>query len=253
MARPPYSPAVGPADKVRGRLATRRRDGRPAPEPSRHSAVAHDRSAATVRKASAAGQRPGSSLSPVASTAASTAHAFGSSEPCPARTSRSLPVAPPRPEPTRAVPAAPRPSLSGCRCATGWWAVQPSRSPSGVRLRSRHLVGAVLVLGELGHLGRHRPWRGAGGRRDRGGATRSGRGELPAGLRRLLLHRLHRLAAALGDGQPAREQAKTDHRSPPRLRAELRRCLRRCRDITSTSRSPAPLIGLLCCFPVREE
>jgi hypothetical protein len=33
----------------------------------------------------------------------------------------------------------------------------------------------------------------------------------------------------------------------------LRRCLRRCRDITSTSRPPPPLIGLLCCFPFRQE
>jgi hypothetical protein len=33
-------------------------------------------------------------------------------------------------EPTCAVPAAPRPPRSGCRCVTGWWAVQPSRSPS---------------------------------------------------------------------------------------------------------------------------
>src|SRR6266508_4749116 len=86
----------------------------------------------------------------------------------------------------------------------------------GVRLRSRLLVATVVVLDELGHLGQHRPWRGTSGRRDRSGATRSGRGELPADLRRLLLRRLHGLAAALGDGQPAREQAKTDQRSPPR-------------------------------------
>jgi hypothetical protein len=117
----------------------------------------------------------------------------------------------------------------------------------GVRLRSRHLVVAVVV-GELGHLGRHRPWRGAGGRRDRGGATRSGRSELPAGLRRLLLHPFHRLAAALGDGQPAASRPRPTSGRHHGLRAELRRCLRRCRDITSTSRPrPADWVALL--FP----
>src|SRR5215207_4883690 len=82
----------------------------------------------------------------------------------------------------------------------------------GVRLRPRLLVAAVVV----GHLGQHRTWRSAGGRRDRGGPSRSGRGELLARLARLLLRHLHGLAAALGDGQPAGEQAKTDQRSPPR-------------------------------------
>jgi len=56
MARAHRTPRRwGPPDKVWGRQATRRRDGWPAPEPSRHSAVAHDRAAATARKASAAG------------------------------------------------------------------------------------------------------------------------------------------------------------------------------------------------------
>src|SRR5215207_4042087 len=81
----------------------------------------------------------------------------------------------------------------------------------GVRLRPRLLVAAVVV----GHLGQHRTGRSAGGRPDRGGPSRSGPGELLARLARLLLRHLHGLAAALGDGQPAGEQAKTDQRSPP--------------------------------------
>ena len=76
-------------------------------------------------------------------------------------------------------------------------AVSVSVSVAVSRLRPRLLV-ATVVLGELGHLGQHRTWRSAGGRRDRSGATRSGRGELQARLARLLLPRLHGLAAALG-------------------------------------------------------
>ena len=61
------------------------------------------------------------------------------------------------------------------------------------------------------------------------------------------------LAAALGDSQPAREQAKTDQRSPPRPA--------RCVAALPASLPghhvhlppPALLIGLLCCFPVREQ
>src|SRR5215218_883300 len=122
----------------------------------------------------------------------------------------------------------------------------------GVRLRFRLLVVAV-VLGELGHLGRHRTWRGTSGRRDRSGPGRSGRDELPAGLRRLLLGRLHGLAAALGDGQPAREQAKTDQRSPPRPARWVAALLASLPGHHVHLPPPAPLVGLPCCFPVRDE
>src|SRR5215207_1974208 len=49
--------------------------------------------------------------------------------------------------------------------------------------------------------------------------------------------------------QPASRPRPTSGRHHG-LRAELRRCLGLCRDITSTSHPPPPLIGLLCCFPV---
>src|SRR5512132_3819948 len=52
--------------------------------------------------------------------------------------------------------------------------------------------------------------------------------------------------------QPASRPRPTSGRHHG-LRAALRRCLDLCRDITSTSGPPLPLIGLLCCFPVREE
>ena len=214
MARAHRTPRRwGPPDKVWGRQATRRRDGWPAPEPSRHSAVAHDRAAATARKASAAGAAARLLAVPSGIDGAHRrrVNAQPVSRRIPEVVARSR-----RPDPAdtcRSSGAAT--SRSRCRCATGWWAVPPSRSPSGwpasvpaCRRRCRP--------GGLGHLGQHRTWRSADGRRDCGGPTRAGRGELPAGLRCLLLPRLHGLAAALGDGQPAREQAKPDQRSPPR-------------------------------------
>ena len=192
------------------------------------------------------GQRPGSSLSPVASTA----HTVGASTPnlCRAASPRSLPGRAAQTQPTRAVPAAPRPSRSRCRCATGWWAVQPSRSPSGCPA-SVPACRRRCRPGGLGHLGHHRTWRSADGRRDCGGATRAGRGELPADLRCLLLPRLHGLAAALGDGQPAREQAKTDQRSPPRPARYVAALLASLPGHHVHLPPPPLLIGLLCCLP----
>jgi hypothetical protein len=121
---------------------------------------------------------------------------------CPARTSRSLPGS----------AAAASRSGAAALLVRGRFSCRGLRL--GVRLRPRLLVAAAVVLRKLGHLGQDRTWRSAGGRRDSGGG--SGRGELPARLARLRLRRLHGLAAALGDGQPASEQAKTDQRSPPR-------------------------------------
>src|SRR6266545_1100900 len=153
----------------------------------------------------------------------------------------------------RAVPAAPRRPGPGAAAllVRGRFSRRGLRLGvlRGVRLRLRLLVAAVVVLGKLGHLGQHRTWRGAGGRRDRGGPTRSGRDELPADLRRLLLRRLHGLAAALGDGQPAREQAKTDQRSPPRP-ARCVAALPASLPGHHVHLPPPPLlIGLLCRLP----
>ncbi len=134
------------------------------------------------------GQRPGSSLSPVASTA----HTVGAAKPnlCRAAPRGRCPVAPPRPEPTRAVPAAPRRPGPGAAALLVRGRFSRRGLRLGVRLRPRLLVAAVVVLGELGHLGQHRTWRGAGGRCDRGGPSRSGRGEPLARRARLLLRLL---------------------------------------------------------------
>src|SRR6266545_7761676 len=197
------------------------------------------------------GQRPGSSLSPVASTA----HTVGAAKPnlCRAAPRGRCPVAPPRPEPTRAVPAAPRRPGPGAAAllVRGRFSRRGLRLGvlRGVRLRLRLLVAAVVVLGKLGHLGQHRTWRGAGGRRDRGGPSRSGRGEPLARLARLLLRHLHGLAAALGDGQPAREQAKTDQRSPPRPARCVAALLTSLPGHHVHLPPPPLLIGLLCCLP----
>src|SRR6266545_4946047 len=118
----------------------------------------------------------------------------------------------------------------------------------GVRLRSRLLVATVVVLGELGHLGQHRPWRGTSGRRDRSGATRSGRSELPAVFAVCSFAAFTAWRPRLETAsQPASRPRPTSGRHHG-LRAALRRCLRRCRDITSTSRPrPADWVALL--FP----
>src|SRR6266545_1777125 len=92
------------------------------------------------------------------------------------------------------------------------------------------------------------------GRFDRGGGSGgSGRGELLARLARLLLRRLHGLAAALGDGQPAGEQAKTDQRSPPRPARFVAALLGSLPGHHVHLRPPAPADWVALLFPVREE
>jgi hypothetical protein len=86
------------------------------------------------------------------------------------------------------------------RCAAGSWAVQPSRSPS--RCPSRCPASAPACRRRCrcpGGAWSPRPsrtWRGAGGRRHRGGPSRSCRSEPLVRLARLLLPHLHGLAAA---------------------------------------------------------
>ena len=189
------------------------------------------------------GQRPGSSLSPVASTA----HTVGASTPnlCRAASPRSLPGRAAQTQPTRAVPAAPRRPGPGAAALLAGGRFRRRGLRLGGRRRSR-LVIAAVVLGGLVTSASTGP----------GGAPMGGATVVVPPGRAAASFRLAfavcsfpaftawrpRLETA---SQPASRPSPTSGRHHG-LRAALRRCLRRCRDITSTSRPrPADWVALL--------